>query len=249
MPICAQSQGLAHFYREIGTGEPLTGENLVEFRLLYSGELHAASGNTRVAEKHAIRQELHPQLKRLLATNRGLMEFAAHHSGAPGYSLPTTPEEMELARQPINSFGATEWHREAGLRYFAKKWERFGCGFIPLVTESVVVRCAIDILFLRPEEPGRILTSGDLDNRIKTLFDALRLPSNLDECGGVAPSGDYDPMYCLLEDDQLISEVRVLTDKLLVLPKTQVVSKHDVFLVMHVKLEPQSGSEWEHIYR
>jgi hypothetical protein len=249
MPTCVCSQDAPSLYCEIGTGEQIREENIVEFRLLYSGQLHASNGNTRIDQKNAIRRELHPQLKRLWATNRGLIELAAHHSGAPGYRIPTTPEELELARQPINSFGATEWHREAGLRYFAKKWERCGCGFIPLVTESIVVRCAIDILFLRPEEPGKILTSGDLDNRIKTLFDALRLPKNLSECGGTAPSGEYDPMYCLLEDDQLISEVRVLTDKLLVLPKTQVVSKHDVFLVMHVKLEPQSGSEWEHVYR
>lgn len=237
-------------YVEIGTGEPIQGENLVEFRLLYSGQLHAQSGgNTRVAEKHAIRCELHPQLKRLWETHKGLMELAAHHSAAPGYRVPSSPEEFELAARGINNYGGTEWHRQQGLRYFAKKWERCGCGFIPLITEDIAVRCAIDILFLRPEEPGRILQSGDLDNRIKTLFDAMRLPTNLDECGGVAPSGEFDPMYCLLEDDQLISEVRVVTDKLLLLPKTSLVSKHDVFLVMHVKIEPLSASEWEHIYR
>lgn len=248
--MCVQSQQYPSVYVEIGNGEPIKGDDLVEFRLLYSGELHAASGgNTRVEEKHAIRRELHPQLKRLWATHKGLMELAAHHSAAPGYRLPSTPEEHEQASQMINNYGGTEWHRQQGLRYFAKKWERCGCGFIPLITEAIIVRCAIDILFLRPEEPGRILQSGDLDNRIKTLFDGLRLPANLDECGGIAPSGEFDPMYCLLEDDQLISEVRVVTDRLLVLPKSTVVSKHDVFLVMHVNLAPLSGSEWEHIYR
>jgi len=222
----------------------------VEFRLLYAGELHASSAsNPRVGEKHAIRKALHPQLKRLWETHRGLIELAAHHCGAVQYQRPSTPEEIALESQFVAPFGATEWHRRLGLRYFAKNWERCGCGFIPLITETIAVRCAIDILFLRPEEPGRILQSGDLDNRIKTLFDGLRIPANLDECGAVPPSGEFDPMYCLLEDDQLISEVRVVTDKLLMLPKTNVISKHDVFLVLHVKLEPLSGSQWEHIYR
>jgi hypothetical protein len=180
------------------------------------------------------------------------MEFAAHHCTAPkggDIQAPSTPEEHEQASKIYAPYGVTEWARQLGLRYFAKKWERCGCGFIPLVTEGIVVRCAIDILFLRPEEPGRILQSGDLDNRIKTLFDALRLPANLDECGGKTPSIDFDPMYCLLEDDKLISEVRVVTDRLLMLPRTKTVSMHDVFLVMNIKIDPQSGSQWEHIYR
>jgi hypothetical protein len=51
-----------------------------------------------------------------------------------------------------------------------------------------------------------IMLSGDMDARIKTVFDALRIPANLDEAGGVGPQGDEDPFYCLLQDDKLISE-------------------------------------------
>jgi len=52
-----------------------------------------------------------------------------------------------------------------------------GVTFIPIVYEALFLVANLDILFLRPEEPGKIVTQGgDLDNRIKTLFDALRVP-------------------------------------------------------------------------
>jgi hypothetical protein len=46
--------------------------------------------------------------------------------------------------------------------------------------------CSIDILFLHRDAPGRIVRSGgDIDNRIKVLFDALRVP---DVCHGLPPA-------------------------------------------------------------
>ena len=75
----------------------------------------------------------------------------------------------------------------------------------------------IDITLLTPEEPGRTITQGaDLDNRMKTLLDALRMPKVVDEL----PKGDVaseheSPFYCLLEDDNLISRLSVSADRLL----------------------------------
>jgi hypothetical protein len=34
--------------------------------------------------------------------------------------------------------------------------------------------CTLDILFLHPDKPGNLWT-GDVDNRIKALFDSLRI--------------------------------------------------------------------------
>src|SRR5205807_5039259 len=116
--------------------------------------------------------------------------------------------------------------------------DRCGYKFIPLVTEDLCLRCSIDILFLRPEEPILLMKGGDLDARIKTVFDALRIPSNLQEAGGIGPQEDEEPFFCLLEDDKLISEIRVVTDQLLVLPKEREMNQNDVFLVIHVKLVP-----------
>lgn len=86
-----------------------------------------------------------------------------------------------------------------------------------LITERLKVYAEIDILFLRPGEPGQIVTSGgDIDNRLKTLFDALRRPLGPQEL----PNGDLldqtpNPRHCVLSDDSLISRVSVTTDTLL----------------------------------
>jgi hypothetical protein len=50
--------------------------------------------------------------------------------------------------------------------------------YIPLIRKSLHLACALDIQFLRHEEPGLlVLQGGDLDGRLKTLFDAMRMPS------------------------------------------------------------------------
>ena len=82
--------------------------------------------------------------------------------------------------------------------------------FVPLVTRDLELICAVEILYLRYGDPGQVLTmTGDLDNRLKTLFDALRMPTNASELGSfVAPSVDEQPFFCLLEDDLVITERR-----------------------------------------
>jgi hypothetical protein len=249
--LCVQSQDLPNFYHEIGTGEPIEGDDVLEFRLLYSGQVLGASrSDTRAAHKHAIRRELHPQLMRLWNTHRGLKEMAHFlqndwHNKYPDYNEEVWRKGGYTLENP-KEWTADEM-QELGLRYLAEKWERFGCGFIPLITSDFCLRCAIDILFLRPENTGALIQSGDLDNRVKTIFDALRIPANLDECGGSLP--EENPMYCLLEDDKLISEIRVNTDQLLQLPRTPHLSVNDAFLILHVRIEPTSQTAWEHVFR
>ena len=55
-------------------------------------------------------------------------------------------------------------------------------------------------------------TGGDLDNRLKTLFDGLRRPISPNEIpAGAAPLDDEKPFHCLLSDDALVSHVNVET--------------------------------------
>jgi hypothetical protein len=96
-------------------------------------------------------------------------------------------------------------------------------------------------MFLRPEEDRFVMKSGDLDGRLKTLFDALRIPNNAGETGNVGPQADETPLFCLLEDDRLISEVRLYTDQLLLLPGEREVKANDTFAVIHVKLNHKTG--------
>ncbi|NTU74387.1 hypothetical protein HGB07_09740, partial [Candidatus Roizmanbacteria bacterium] len=89
--------------------------------------------------------------------------------------------------------------------------------FVPLISQDLHLICELNIVMLRPEPPGLLITQGgDIDNRLKTLFDALRVPKNIGELpkeAAVAP--DEEPFYCLLEDDNLITSISVRTDRLL----------------------------------
>jgi hypothetical protein len=126
---------------------------------------------------------------------------------------------------------------QKGLMEQATNWNRNGFNFLPLVTEDLCLRCSLDILFLRREEKDFILQGGDIDGRLKTLFDSLRMTDKQDELPPrAAPEQDENPFFCLLQDDKLISEVHVTTGPLLMLPGEKVINKHDVYLQIAVKL-------------
>lgn len=99
--------------------------------------------------------------------------------------------------------------------------------FVPLVSPDLHLICELEIFMLRPGAPGAIITQGgDIDNRLKTLFDALRIPQNESELPrGVPPEANETPFFCLLEDDVLISAVSVQTDRLL-MPTTSTATVH-----------------------
>src|SRR6202021_954972 len=142
--------------------------------------------------------------KKLWENNKSLGHYAR---GKAGRRMQDHPEDQAV-------FNGSDEHRQHyGLLHLGEKWSRAGCRFVPLITEELCFRCSLDILFLRPEESGMVIRGGDLDNRLKTLFDALRVPKNVDETGGLSSS--EDPTYCLLEDDSLISEVRFNPDEFL----------------------------------
>jgi hypothetical protein len=90
--------------------------------------------------------------------------------------------------------------------------------------------------------PGSVLQSGDIDNRLKTLFDAFRLPHSVDELGGnLEPQADEDPFFCLLEDDKLITHVAVETD-VLFQPTGDRFDPNDSRLVISVKIRPYDSN-------
>ncbi|MCP4184309.1 MAG: hypothetical protein GY761_13505 [Hyphomicrobiales bacterium] len=100
-------------------------------------------------------------------------------------------------------------------QYLAKKYALYDWNFVPLVSQDLDLLCSIDILMLRPQNPGNILKSGDLDGRLKTLFDALSIPdANQGYIERNAPN-HQKPMFVLLEDDRLITKASVETDQLL----------------------------------
>ena len=77
-----------------------------------------------------------------------------------------------------------------------------------------------------------------MDNRIKTLFDALTVPNHNANAGlNGEPEADETPFYCLLEDDKLITEITITSDRLLE-PLESQERIEDVHLILHVKTQP-----------
>jgi hypothetical protein len=183
--------------------------------------------------KHAIRREFHPQLKQLWKTNARLSRMAQMHGI---HTLPPGTDAEIEGRDIVIKKAQEGFFAEMGKRY-----QRGGFNFVPLVEQSLSLRVSIDILFLRRDQHPLIKEGGDLDNRLKTLFDALRVPETTDGLGGNPQEGE-DPFFVFLQDDCLISEIRLSTDNLLMLPNHKAPDAKDAFLVIDVRLKPVEPS-------
>ena len=159
--------------------------------------------------KHAIRRKFHPQLKAL-------------------WNFP-----------PLN--GNEKWIRAgSGADDGLMLTSVAGHSFASLVIPSLKLYAELEIILLRPEQPGGIVVSGgDIDNRLKTLFDALRCPAAQQEIPQQwQPTPDEQPLFCLLEDDRLISRVSVKTDRLL----EPGVQSSDVRLFINVEVRASTAT-------
>ncbi len=88
--------------------------------------------------------------------------------------------------------------------------------FQPIVCSALHVAARLDVTLLRPEAPGSLIVAGgDIDNRLKTLLDSLKVPEPNALPRGSVPQPDEDPFFCLLEDDALVTELTVRTKQLL----------------------------------
>jgi hypothetical protein len=172
----------------------------VNFRLFYRGPLKS-NGTSR--DKHELRRRFHQQLA-VLWSQTALAQYGSY----------IDPKRMFVTGDIclLKNVGA---FRFSSLISGADGWHAVA---------------KIDVLFLRPSNPGEIVKhGGDLDNRMKTLLDALRIPSEAEIPPGEVPHSDEIPFNCLLEDDALITELTVRTDRLLV-----PASSSEVELVVHV---------------
>lgn len=94
---------------------------------------------------------------------------------------------------------------------------KHGFKFAPLVSQTIGAVAELRILLLWPSPAGFIIKSGgDIDNRLKTLLDALKAPLEPDDLpAGTQVQPGEEPFFCLLEDDSLITQLSVETDRLL----------------------------------
>lgn len=223
--------------------------DLMRFTLVYDGPLPAQNDrNGRNGVKHQMREAFHNQLAELWNERRYLRDPLKLWREWPArrrvwLSLAGKPEmsqrdiikavKRDLADAAEEAVTTKRW---ADLRIRAKGLEKLEdteeCGivvpfergpftFFPLATKRWDLVCDLDILFLRAEAPGALFpnTRGDLDNRIKVLFDALTMPEHDTQLPpGAAPGPTQEPFFCLLEDDKLITSFRVNSERLLDVP-------------------------------
>jgi hypothetical protein len=96
----------------------------------------------------------------------------------------------------------------------ADRFERNGFRWVPLVQRKKAVACAIDFLILRRHIPQGTEGFADIDNRIQTLVDGLRIPDDKSELvPGDKPAEDEDPFFVLMQDDRSFYEVSVTVDR------------------------------------
>ena len=109
---------------------------------------------------------------------------------------------------------------------------KFGFEFIPLITTVLDLRAELDVLLLAANLPGALIRrGGDIDNRLKTLFDALSVPANAQQVPNNPDVESDKRIFCLLEDDKLVISVAVSNDRLLSLPD----NSNDVLVVLRVR--------------
>lgn len=202
----------------------------MRFTLIYDGDLPAGN-SSRAVFASKIRNEFHHQLADLWDSH--VVFRALRHTAR-------TPVYVYEATEPFEPF--VRWSEFLGPPPPLEPGQTDLCApinvpivgdFIPIVRRSLCLACSVDVLFLRHEEPFNLMKQGgDLDNRIKTLFDGLRMPDTKDKYVGDAPTAD--PLYVVLEDDALISDISVRSGRLL---GNRTKDKHAVRLTVDITIK------------
>jgi hypothetical protein len=202
---------------------------LVKFTLTYDGPLPASANRPKNQPKWDIRKSFDPQLRDLWSShpalkavedNRhfpkrgGAVLTQAHHLH-PGPVWPPPRIKIQDDGTPALDHDYLYGDQSKGrtILDLCEPIEKHGAWFRPLVRESYALHCGLKIMFLRQEPPGRVYQGGDLDGRIKTLLDALTMPQHKEQILG--SNNENDPIYCLLEDDSLVSGLDVESERLL----------------------------------
>lgn len=220
-------------------GEWLTSLPIMKLTLTYDGLLPS---NGDPAEKSDIRAKLHPQLAELWEISPVLATVTTNRMYPVGHGavIPTERHHSEgRTAMPTTKEATTSWQKP---RLDLCSPIRVGkCEFIPLVRESLALKCALKILFMRKEEPGNIVgRGGDIDNRLKTLLDALAMPNNDQEAS--CPTGT-SPTYTLLENDRDIVAIEVDTRQLLSRPGAH---RNEVRLIIDVDIRVAEARSYNH---
>jgi hypothetical protein len=164
----------------------------MRFTLTHDGPLHVRG---KAPVKQGVREAFHPQLVELwtyepLIHSRFLLD-------PRGQANPEDQYRLEPGLSVLTTVG--------------------GQVYAPLVSRKLKLNAELDVLLLRAGPAGSVLTGqGDIDNRLKVLFDALSVPT-LQQVRPCAEGlgTEANPLHTLLEDDDMVTRANVDTARLL----------------------------------
>jgi hypothetical protein len=186
-------------YSLISLGPQQRGDK-VEFVLRYAGPVAGKKSNA-LPNKHAVRAAISPQLATLCERDpffgdARIPDLLTGRLGKDGLAFNHDPGHINnnklFCRVPIE-----------------------GYEFVPLVHQQNYTACELDVIWLRGERAGDRPKGGDLDNRLKTLFDGLRMPHNASELHDKGDKKKPERIYSLMDDDSRITRINVSTFQLL----------------------------------
>jgi hypothetical protein len=192
----------------------------MRFRLVFSGAIPPGQRNPEkkqsdplAVQKQRIRRDFHVQLRELWQQTRVLREKRMHPAHFAGLGI------LEGNDAPVewasDQFDQGQQYPLVQLVQHAHR--EHGYEWVPLLRRAYAVDCELDIIFLRRGHPdGGPIENGDLDNRIKTLIDCLKMPRSTNELVGddAFPRPGETPFHVLMEDDAIVSRLNVESDRL-----------------------------------
>lgn len=148
----------------------------MEFTLYYQGRLKA-NGDRK--HKHHIRQYLHRQVKELwkqppLNEHRSLIDPSVEPAGIGGNIIVTQHVRASVLR-PVGAYN-----------------------FASVLSSEIHLVADLTITYLRPGPPGALVQGGDIDNRMKTLLDELKIPKDTDLPDKGPPLPEQNPFSVCL---------------------------------------------------
>ena len=167
----------------------------MKFTLIYEGPLRASNKATK-ENKHAIRHTFDAQLQSLWARE----PLLSHRCEAIGEAPVDLISSYEAARDDKYQDSSPTTLQCVGNGYY-----------LPIVSERYNLLAEIGITWFRHEPPGSLLQIGDIDNRLKTILDCLQTPPSGQAVDLDEGNSAISPFYTVLEDDSLISSIKVDT--------------------------------------
>jgi hypothetical protein len=223
--------------------DEIAGDALMKFRLTYEGEVPSSQSKAANA-KMDMRKSFQLQLRQLWAQTCFLNDAIVYPSEHPDEAnsirkIRFFDSKTESEAEPLTlAMAIANNHVENGYK------------FVPIVRETANLACSLNILLLRNDGLRSAVTAGDLDNRMKTIIDALKRPKNKNELGSyLEPTEDEDPFFVLLEDDVLVTRLTAEADDLLSpVPNGNYKNSRWAKVVIDVEIYPSRVTEFNFNY-